>query len=242
MPYATDSHYRSEDMMVLCPNCHAMATRGSLTEKDQRKYKRNPRNIKRRYSAGLLAVDQDYCAISFGSVQFVGDGPFIVVDGESLISLRLGDEDQLEFSVSIYDSGDEQLLLIKNNEWQTGDPGPWDFEFKYNYLKLRRKKRDIGLEIDAREKPLVVRADVWKNKQNISLGPTDVLINGVIKNSGMNHLCLVGLRIEIDTGRETTSIAPDPRYGGGMFVSEADIAERLRKGREAWLRLQERAG
>ena len=41
VPYAHEHHYRPQDMMTLCPNCHAQATAGAMPESEQRHYKAN---------------------------------------------------------------------------------------------------------------------------------------------------------------------------------------------------------
>jgi len=228
--------------MTLCPNCHSIATMGAMPEAAQREYKRHPRNIRRRFAEGMLHVDQDYCAISIGDNQFVGDGSFVQVDGQSLLALHLSDEGELEISLALHDQNDNLLLLIENNEWITGDPSPWDIEFKYRYLKLRRRRRDIALELDARQNPIEIRADLWKSGQNIKLGPRELLINGVVNEFRMHHLCLVAMSVSIDTELEIAQIQPDPRFGSGILISWPDVPERLRRGRDAWLQLKSRSG
>ena len=61
-------------MMILCPNDHAAATEGALSELEQRNYKNQPFNIARGYAIGQLKSNQTFAAISLGSNQFVGDG------------------------------------------------------------------------------------------------------------------------------------------------------------------------
>ena len=58
IPYAEDHHFRPEDMMALCPNCHDAANnvrnhrRAAKTPQISR-----PHNLKRGYAAGLLTVN-----------------------------------------------------------------------------------------------------------------------------------------------------------------------------------------
>ena len=89
--WSEDQHFRPEDMMVLCPLHHDQATKGAMPELEQRRLKANPHNIQNGFAKGLLAVRQDYCAANFGSVTMVGEGPFIRIDGEDMLSFYIGE-------------------------------------------------------------------------------------------------------------------------------------------------------
>ncbi|MGB9859693.1 MAG: HNH endonuclease [Moorellaceae bacterium] len=140
------------DIMILCPICHHEATVGAMTEEEQRSYKLHPFNIKREYVKGKLKVNQNLPVVVIGSNQFVGEGDFLLVDKESLLSLEVN-SGRLELSIKLYDHTDQLLAHIKNNEWISGDPMPWDLESSFQWLKIRHKLRDIAIEIDARKTP-----------------------------------------------------------------------------------------
>ncbi|MEJ0062551.1 MAG: HNH endonuclease signature motif containing protein [Alphaproteobacteria bacterium] len=112
-----DQHHRPEDMMVLCPNHHDQATKGAMTEAEQRKFKASPRNIQDGLAKGRLAVRQNYCAASFGSVTVVGEGPFLRMADEDIIEFSLGEDGNLELSIKLYSENDDLLLKIERNEW-----------------------------------------------------------------------------------------------------------------------------
>src|SRR5215213_8099162 len=94
VPYTDDDpHYRPQDMMVLCPNCHDRATQGVLDERSQRHLKAHPHNIERGLAGGQLTVVQDRPEIVIGeSVGMIGEGGLIELDGEALLSLGLSPE------------------------------------------------------------------------------------------------------------------------------------------------------
>ena len=56
IPYSEEQHFRVDDMMILCPNCHSMATDGALTIEEQRAIQSNLFNISRGYAS---LCDQD---------------------------------------------------------------------------------------------------------------------------------------------------------------------------------------
>lgn len=222
-----------EDIMLLCPIHHLEATVGAMLEKEQRAYKANPYNIEKGFAEGCLKINQESPVVTIGTNQFVGDGNFILVDGENLLSIEIN-EGRLELSMKLYDKKDNLVAEVKRNEWISGNPLPWDLESKFQWLRIRRKLRDIELEIDARKYPIDIRADMWRKGQNFQLNPNILLFNGVVKHTGLRNLCLVALQLEADTSKQKFNIVPDPRFGKGHFVGESDIRKRVKMGLRVW--------
>jgi hypothetical protein len=225
-----------EDIMLLCPIHHHEATVGAMLLDSQRSLKSNPFNITRGLVEGTLKVNQKTPVLNLGTNQFVGDGDFILIDGESMLSLEIRDS-RLELSMKLYDQNDTLVAEVKGNEWISGNPLPWDLESKFQWLRIRRKQRDIQLEIDARKDPLDLNADIWRQHQQFHLASDRLLFNGVVRDFSMINLCLVGMRLEVDSAKGTFQMSPDPRYGEGAIVSNADVKERVRNGLLAWERL-----
>lgn len=224
------------DIMLLCPIHHHEATVGAMLEDEQRSYKGNPYNIEKGFVEGNLKINQRTPVVSVGTNQFVGDGNFLLVDGENLLSIGIN-EGRLELSMKLYDKKDNLVAEIEHNEWISGNPLPWDLESKFQWLRIRRKLRDIELEIDASKYPIDVRADMWRKGQNFQLNPDQLLFNGVVKQAGFINLCLVALRLEANTAEKKFAIVPDPRFGKGHLVSESDIRKRVEMGLRAWEQL-----
>lgn len=225
-----------DDIMLLCPTHHHEATVGAMLEKEQRNYREHPYNIERGYVEGQFKVNQETPVITVGNNQFIGYGNFLLVDDENLLSIEI-DEGVLQLSMKLYDKRDTLVADIERNEWISGNPLPWDLESSFQWLRIRRKLRDIQLEIDAREYPISIRANMWRKGQNFQIDPKILLFNGVVKEAGLRNLCLVALRLEVDTSKGKFSIAPDPRFGKGHIVAEHNIETRIKKGLKAWQEL-----
>lgn len=161
IPFHEEEHFRPEDMMVLCPNCHDEATQGAMTEKEQRKYKSQPYNTKRGHAEGMLKMHGNQLVIKIGNNYFVGGGSIIQVDGIDLIRLDLNSEGSLELTAYLYDEQDNLLVTIERNEWVSGSITPWDIEYKYRLLRIRKHKGSVDLTIDARKNPTNIRANLW---------------------------------------------------------------------------------
>jgi hypothetical protein len=219
--------------MLLCPIHHHEATEGAMLEGEQRFLKARPYNVEREFVEGALKINQSTPVVNVGTNQFIGNGDFLLVDGENLLSIEI-ENGRLELSMKLYDQKDSLVAEIKRNEWISGDPLPFDLELRFQWLRIRRKLRDIELEIDASKYPIDIRADMWRNGQNFQLNPNEILFNGVVKNAGFLNLCLVALRLEADTNKQTFSIVPAPRFGSGNLVSHPNVQERVKMGLLAW--------
>ena len=224
--------------MVLCPICHHEATVRAMTEEEQRFYKEHPFNIQRGYVKGKLKINQKLPVVAIGNNQFVGEGDFILVDQDSLLSLRVN-SGRLELSTKLYDHNDQLIVHIENNEWISGDPMPWDLESSFQWLRIRHKLRNIALEIDARKIPIKLRANLYRKGQNFQLNPRQIIFNGIVQNVGFVNLCFVALRLVADISSRQFKLEPDPRFGKGVLVSWPDIQERIEKGLKAWEQLKE---
>jgi hypothetical protein len=233
--WAQEQHFRSQDMMVLCPLHHDQATKRAMPEPEQRRFKANPYNIKRGVAKGLLAVRQDYCAADLASVTIVGEGPFIRIDGENILSFHIG-EGNLEISLRLFSETDDLLLDIDRNEWIAGDPLPWDIEADWQKLMLRERVRQISVSLNAKPVPLELKGELWRGGKRVSLDAGGISIDGAIRKSGTGGLALVGMVLDIDTGK--VSLAPSPQNPHVMFVTWPNRRERLWKARDEWRKIK----
>jgi len=226
--------------MLLCPNHHHQATVGALTESEQRLRKANPFNIDRGYVDGQLFVTVPAIAIGVASVMFIGPGFKLVVDGQPLLQLEREGGGRVLVSLDLYDENNRLLFSLVRNEWVTGDPFLWDFEFGHRWLRLRKKRGEVTLHLDSRDEPITMEADLWRNVQHISCRGGSLLINRVAnaRPEGMEHLALVELMIVIKTNEPGVQLVPDPAFGKSFIVSDPDPKERLSQGLECLARLE----
>jgi len=158
---------------------------------------------------GKLEVTQKTPIVIIGTNQFIGDGDFLIVDDESLLSIEIY-ECKLELSMKLYDPKDNLVAEIERNEWISGDPLPWDLESEFQRLRIRRKLRDILLEIDAKRFPIKIRADMWRKGNNFQLRPNDLIFNGLsgrMRDIGFTN-CEIGNVLKVDTLNNRFSLVP----------------------------------
>jgi len=223
--------------MLLCPTHHHESTVGAMLEKEQRLCKSKPYNVQKGFVEGQLKVNQTSPVVNIGTNQIIGTGDLLLVDSEKLLSLEIT-EGKLELSMKLYDRQDRQIATIIRNEWISGNPLPWDLESSFQWIRLRRKPRDIELEVNARVDPIDIRANIWRNHHNFKLSPKAILFDGARIHVGFRNTCFVALRLEAYTAKGTFAISPDRQFGSGAIVSDPDKNKRVRIGLEKWCELR----
>jgi hypothetical protein len=206
-----------------------------MSEAEQRRFKANPYNIRRGLAQGLLKVQQNYCAANFGSVTIVGEGPFVRIDGENILSFHIG-PGNLEISLRLFSKTDELLLEIDRNEWISGDPLPWDIEADWQKLTLRESARQISVSLNAKPVPLELKGELWREGKRVSLDARGISVDGVTTKFGIEELALVGMVLNINTGK--LSIGPSPQNPHAMIISWPNRRERLWKARDEWRKIK----
>src|ERR1700692_4051167 len=227
--WADEEHFRPEDMMVLCPLHHDQATKGAMPELEQRQMKSAPHNIQRGHALGLLEVKQDYCAADLGSVTVVGEGSFIRVDNDDILSLHMGPQN-LEISLKLYSETDALLIEIVRNEWISGDPLPWDIEADWQTLTLRERNRKISIFVNAKTVPMQLRGEFWRSGKAIVVDKNGHVVRGQ-SALGLRNPALVGGGLELNTTAVTIG------QSDGVIISWHNPRERLWKARDAWRKM-----
>jgi hypothetical protein len=237
VPWHGEQHFRVDDMMLLCPLHHDQATKDALQPDEQLRHKASPFNIERSFAEGTLVVNQNYCAVAIGGLLMVGDGPFIAVNGETILKLQAGQDGALTISVTLYNNFDELVAVVIDNEWITGDPLPWDMESDHQVLRLRSALYKIVLEIDARHEPTRLKGSLWKAGHNFQLKPSGLQVQGpVLNNVSLRNIGLVEVGVSADT--QAGSLQPLGPTGVAMLVSEPDPVKRLAHSLQALSKLR----
>lgn len=225
--YAKDPHFRAEDMMVLCPGCHDMATKGALPEPEQRKLKARPFNIEQGLTYGQLTVTQGPLALTLGSILVINDGPILAIGDVTVLSVIQEDGAAL-LSIDLRDEAGTQLLLVVDNEWILGPPEVWDMQADYQRLTLHAKARDIRLSLNLKTTPGRLRGRFWHAGQFV-----EVAADGIRTESGLMMSDLAFVRLPA-TFVANGSWSLGAAGISGYIISEADPMNRYAKAVNAY--------
>jgi hypothetical protein len=209
-----------------------MATKGALPEATQRKLKADPFNRRRGFVQGMLATKNRYPAVAFGTTVLMNNGPLLLLGDEVALAAKVSSEGCVLLDLAFRDRQGKLLIRVRENDWEAGDPGLWDLEFSYNYLRLREKKRRVLLELDARQTPIAVRAKFWYRKSSLSVSTGRLVLDLNGTPLSFENLILPGAYVQYVP--EGLKIDPDPRLHQPLklfVLSEADSLERA----GAWL-------
>lgn len=235
IPWEKEKHFRVKDMMCLCPNHHTEATENAMLEMEQRKYKNHPFNIINRNSKGLLKINQKALVVSLGSIFFVGNGDLIKVDNETLVSVKINEFGTLNLSLILYDNNQNKLVEIKENEWLSVYPFPWDIRSKHQILEIRSKKGDINLLINAKKFPISISGSLWYKNQKIKLSKNNITFDNLLT---VSNLAFVGACFNIDTIKKQTIISGNTTNKKFIIVSKGNIKNRIDNAIKAWINLK----
>lgn len=213
--------------MCLCPNCHDMATKGALSEHEQRRLKEQPHNIECGLTAGQLAVMESPLALELGSVLVVNDGPILAIDGVAVLAVTYDGAAPL-VSLDLRGPNGEVGLLIDENEWVFGHPNFWDATCDHQKLKLWSAPYQVKLHLDLSRVPGRVQGEFWGGSGK-RIAVTKRGIEFPDTESSISELALVRLPVSLtDEGMALGGSGP------GVIVSEPDRLERYRKAINAY--------
>lgn len=132
-------------MVVLCPTHHAEL--GKLPRSRAYSAKENPINIRHQRLQGFLGGNGLHTGLTIGKIDFAACRNAISYSGLPIFSYRRHDGETL-LSLFYPDDNLWPEIEISDNEMKANISEFWDIEFKTNWVKFRRKSRDISLSVD----------------------------------------------------------------------------------------------
>lgn len=175
--YSQTGHV-AEDMMLLCRDCHYLATTGALDEQEQRSLKKWPHNMMKGYSSGKLYTRRSTLVVQVGSSLLLGSGYKLTVDDRVLFAVRHGDNNELLVSLEAYDQDDNLSLLLVDNEWVVGADSITDFIAKPLWVRLSSPFLPRPLSIDARGSSLVLTGSLFFRGRGWGIGKEMLVTSG----------------------------------------------------------------
>jgi ferredoxin len=186
IPWAEDEHFRSQDMMVLCGNCHYLCTVGAITENEQRTYKARPRNIIDNQVRGQLYVNKRELVVNLAGGQAVETPKLLTLSGEPVLSARLDPEHgRVLISAQIHGKDGQIIGQLHDNEWSMAPKLVWDFDARPLYATIRLKAQQIAFSIDVRNDEINLNGKWFHKGTRIEFSPSGAQI-GTTRIQSMN--------------------------------------------------------
>jgi hypothetical protein len=175
IPVAEEQHFRPEDMVALCGNCHPAV--GKLGQDRQYDIKNSPYNVKKGALNGALEFDKRDLIFKVGGNWFENTPTILQFFNVPIISCSLKDG-QARVSLNLLDPAGQSLLRVDENDVSFRVNDLWDFEYAHNYAVARCGPRDIALRLDFRGPEAVIEGKIWLGPNQVRLGPTETTLPG----------------------------------------------------------------
>ena len=150
-PAFTDAREHSPDgIVLLCPQCHAKATRGFLSKERVKEAKEQPISQKSNYAYEFFDLGSKQPTFVLGGGSITNTPIPLEIHGYPVIKIEPSDEEgaPVRFSGTFFNSRGELSLQIIDNEWRAYS-GNWDFEAKGGRLIVRDSPHSISLRLRA---------------------------------------------------------------------------------------------
>ena len=178
-------HFDVADMVALCPNHHREF--GKRAAKHAYRLKQNPHNLKFGRIKGFLGGNGIQKAIRMGGMLVKNCNSVLAYSKVPIFSYRMIDG-EINLSAFLPNEHFWPEIEVHDNSISAILGDFWDIEFKTNWIKFRRAKGDIFLEIDFRGENVTIDGNFSIRGQQITLSKTKSLIgtntitNAVIEN------------------------------------------------------------
>ena len=175
IPYSVDPHFRPEDMVALCGNCHSALAK--LGTDIQYKIKREPYNIKTGTVNGALCYDKRDLEFVVGGNQFINVSHILKFHNIPIISCRIEDS-QARVSINIFDKYGNRQLSVDDNNIVFRVHDFWDFEYRHNLAIARYGAGDIAIKMDFRKPEATIEAHLWLGGRPLYVGKEKLIYSG----------------------------------------------------------------
>lgn len=175
VPFSEEEHFRPEDMVALCGNCHpAVAKKGRQYAYD---LKGKPHNIREGLVRGALEYNKSDLVFKVGGNWYESTPIILQFRGTPIIGCRLA-EGGAQVSLNLLDSNGNMLLSVRNNDIIFRVSDLWDFEYKHNLAVARLGPRDVALKMDFRGPEATIEGKLWLGHSQVQLGREQTTLPG----------------------------------------------------------------
>ena len=160
-------------MVALCPNHHTEY--GKLSKDHSYRIKQNPINFRTGHIHGLLGGNRNQKTLDIGGMKVEDCKVALAYSRAPIFSYGL---ENGEFKLSAYlpDQSFKPELQISSNNLTAKIGDFWDIEFKTNWVKFRRKARDIFLSIDFRRDEVTIEGNLNLMGEEVRISNSEIKV------------------------------------------------------------------
>ena len=157
IPFSEEPHFRSEDMVALCGNCHPAVAK--LQPDRQYDIKHNAHNVRKGVLRGALEFDKRDLIFKVGGNWYENTPVILKFLHVPIISCSL-EGAQAKVSLNLLGPSGQRLLSVKDNDVTFRIDDLWDFEYAHNFAVARYGPRDIALRMDFRNPEAIIEGKI----------------------------------------------------------------------------------
>lgn len=149
IPYSEIEKHIPEEMVALCPNCHAEADAGSITREELYEAKESPHNTDIVDYMFYFEPQPPILLLGSAHVEFGERGTISLlrIKGEDIISARYV-QDRLHFDIHFFSEDNDLIASITDGEWWAKTDNLWDLKYKKTWLKIWNSNEEVGLKLE----------------------------------------------------------------------------------------------
>lgn len=179
VPWAEDQHFRPDDMMALCSNCHSLCTAGAITTIEQRRIKARPINIIDDILRGRLYVNTADLTVRLAGGVAINTPHLLTIGGERLLSVEMEEETgRVLVSAIVQDEARNTVGWIEKNEWLIRPSTIWDLEIKPRSAAIRHERGGISFAVDTNDDSVSIRGRWFVRSQRFTFSETKAEMSG----------------------------------------------------------------
>lgn len=169
-----EEHFDPEHMVAICPNCHSRFHR--MTPQKQYLIKAKPFNLSTTQTDDRIEFRTNLDAMILGGSFFLNCPRIVRYNDTCILGWRVGGGEFL-LTLRMSDPFGTPLLTIEDNAVVFRQGNFWDFEFKYNWIKLKSKIGGQFAEIDLRREPITISLVTFLGGKKLEIGKNSIKIS-----------------------------------------------------------------
>ena len=178
IPWAKIKEHVIENMIALCPGCHSLADNATYSKSLLYQLKKAGKNSPGWKNSIRFYSEKFYLQV--GNITFEKPHNILEIDNNPLLSIEYSEDNNIILNTVFYDSNNQEILSVRDNELSIKAEFFWDIEYNGKYLILRKRLRKIMFEMEIYSEYLWLKKGIYQFGTSI----LEFFHNGFSVNTG----------------------------------------------------------